>query len=306
MHANQPPWPELSDEVRTRLLATDDAFAEHIRRRASDLGHRAYSRDVLHHATSYPFGSLASPLVMVGPDPWPLVSWGSTDARDCRVLHRREAVPLVTVAPPMALESPRFPLISYGSNASLDGLARKFHHARGADRVTPVITGTLAGYDVGPSAHFSAYGAMPATLFRSEGVASRVAVTWVTGSQLGLLAETEVNYRLGWLDPVRFSPDIDSAAVTGAFVFISRHGVFGNASTPFCLEAITATGRTSLALSQREVLDEAAKVVLGDWARAQDVVRRATEDYVWAVTEAVSLLRTRAASRRDDSWHDFG
>jgi len=300
----RPPWPELPGPLRRRLLAGDVEFAEHVRRVASALGPRVYNRDTLRRAVSYPFPSLGFPFVMVGRAPWPLVAWDGGAARDCRVLHRGVVVSLEAVAVAMTWSAaPRLPLISYGSNASLEGLARKLRAADGEERVTPVVTGSLADYDVGPSAHLSSYGAMPATLFASAGVVSRMAVTWVTGTQLAALATTEVNYRLGWLDRVRFSPDIDSPPLTGVFAFLSRHGVFGSGSEPFRLEAVNATGRTSPALSQREVLDEAARALLGEHASAPDVVRRATEDYVWAVTDGVSRLRARATTKRDPNWH---
>lgn len=70
----------------------------------------------------------------------------AVDARDCRILRRGASVPLREVAPATALGARRYPLISYGTDASLDGLGRKFRKAGGENRITPVITGTLSGY----------------------------------------------------------------------------------------------------------------------------------------------------------------
>ncbi len=88
-------------------------------------------------------------------------------------------------------------LLVYGSNASPEVLARKLTLSADPVLVEPAW---LHDFDVVYSAHFSAYGAVPATLQRSPGTTARVAIIHLTAEQLRLVSATEPNYELTALD----------------------------------------------------------------------------------------------------------
>lgn len=81
----------------------------------------------------------------------------------------------------------RLPVMASGSNASPDRLAAKF----GTDDAIPVTRATLHGFAVVFAGHFTAYGAVPATLCPWVGVHSGVWITWLTPTQLATMHRSE-------------------------------------------------------------------------------------------------------------------
>lgn len=83
--------------------------------------------------------------------------------------------------------SGRFPVIASGSNASPARLLAKF----GDNHRIPVTRATLEGFAVVFAGHFTAYGAIPATLAPHDGASSSVWITWLTADQLQIMHRSE-------------------------------------------------------------------------------------------------------------------
>src|SRR4051794_30143021 len=111
-------------------------------------------------------------------------------------------------------------LLVYGSNASPEALARKL--ALSSDPVL-VEPAWLHDFDVVYSAHFSPYGAVPATLQGSPGTTVRVAVIHLPPEQLRLVSATEPNYELTSFSTATCKLP-DGETVTQLSAYLSRHG----------------------------------------------------------------------------------
>ncbi|HSE66071.1 MAG TPA: hypothetical protein VLB12_03740 [Gemmatimonadales bacterium] len=145
-------------------------------------------------------------------------------------------------------------LLVYGSNASPEVLARKL--ALSGDPVL-VEPAWLHDFDVVYSAHFSPYGAVPATLQRSPGTAVRVAVIHLTDEQLRLISATEPNYDLTSFDAA--SCELPNGAVTQLSAYISRHGCLLADGEEVALVAVPARERRFAELSEPQVLERLRK-----------------------------------------------
>ncbi|MGH2974854.1 MAG: hypothetical protein ACRDLL_08315 [Solirubrobacterales bacterium] len=142
-------------------------------------------------------------------------------------------------------------LLVYGSNASPEALARKL--ALSADPVL-VEPAWLRDFDVVYSAHFSPYGAVPATLQRSPGTTVRVAVIHLTDEQLRLVSATEPNYELtSFAAAICELPDGDP--VTELSAYLSRHGCLLAGGQEVALVAVPARERRFVELSEPQVLE---------------------------------------------------
>lgn len=142
-------------------------------------------------------------------------------------------------------------LLVYGSNASPEALARKL--ALSGDPVL-VEPAWLHDFDVVYSAHFSPYGAVPATLQRSPGTAVRVAIIHLTGEQLRLISATEPNYELTSFGAA--ACELPSGeAVTQLSAYVSRHGCLLADGEEVALVAVPARGRRFAELSEPQVLE---------------------------------------------------
>lgn len=151
--------------------------------------------------------------------------------------------------------SNRRPVLACGSNQSPEQLARKFDgHGLGP---VPVTRARLDDFDAVYSAHFSRYGAIPATLQRAPGTTVALSVTWLTPDQEARMHETEavgMNYDFGRLTgvfvAVEGGPDLDTV-----YAYISRWGCLTERGQPVALDAVEASGRSWSALDQEQVLD---------------------------------------------------
>lgn len=142
-------------------------------------------------------------------------------------------------------------LLVYGSNGSPEALARKL--ALSADPVL-VEPAWLHDFDVVYSAHFSPYGAVPATLQHSPGTSVRVAVLYLTDEQLRLVSATEPNYELASFDTAACELP-DGTPVTQLSVYLSRHGCLLLEGTEAALVAVPARERRFSELSEPQVLE---------------------------------------------------
>ncbi len=86
------------------------------------------------------------------------------------------------------LLSGRFPVVASGSNAAPHRLAAKFAVDDGE---IPVTRAVLRDFAVVFAGHFTAYGAIPATLAPSPGACVQVWITWLTPHQLAIMHSSE-------------------------------------------------------------------------------------------------------------------
>lgn len=288
-------WPPIAEPLLLERLAMDDAaFLAFIDQAFGALPSRAFTPEILATALGYPWERPERSYLLTG-ETVELLDDEEAERRDAH-LRRREAG---------SDGARRFPLLAFGSNGAPSTLARKLAHLPGAERRLLVLAGELRGFDVGASAHPTAYGAMPASLFESPGTAVRAAILWVSTAQLTQLCWTEISYRLGRLDGVAFACDQPAGTSDAVLTFAARQGTFCPDGEPVALAAIDATGRTAPALTQEEVLDRAARLAFGERASAATLVR--------AVFEAPGTLadgasrRLRAAGRpfAPSAWTPF-
>jgi hypothetical protein len=260
-------WPTIAEpELLERLAMDDGEFAAFTRALLAKLPPRQFDEAALARALGYPWprpgGSyrLASGRVELLED--------LTEADRERTLDR-----FATVG------GGRLPVLAFGSNAAPEALERKFAHLPAEeDRAVLALTGHLHDFDVGVAPQPAFYGAMPATLFPSPGTAVRATVLWVTSTQFTQLTWSELSYRLGRLH-TRFDVDEGGIAFDDVLAFVSRFGAFCVGGEPVALAAVPAVDRTAPALTQEELLDAAASLVLGPDAGAEALVRAVVEDF---------------------------
>jgi hypothetical protein len=150
----------------------------------------------------------------------------------------------------------RIPVIACGSNRAPEQLARKFQDWPLPLRI-PVLCAKLAGFDVVYSAHFTRYGAVPATLHPCPGATVDVAVQWLTPAELERMDATEgigINYDRHHLTGIDLEIE-GFSTVHAAETYLSRRGPLIDQDTPVALEAIPCAGRAWPALNQHGVLD---------------------------------------------------
>lgn len=81
----------------------------------------------------------------------------------------------------------RFPIVASGSNAAPARLLAKF----GRLHCIPVTRATLHNFAVVFAGHFTAYGAIPATLCPHPGAHTETWITWLTPDQLTIMHQSE-------------------------------------------------------------------------------------------------------------------
>ena len=213
-------WPAFEDPaLRERLTLDHDAFTGLVTAMAGSIGAREFTQAIYERALGYPWARPASSFLLDGEDATDLepVSAGMSVADD--------------VARLLGAGPRRFPLLAFGSNGAPATLALKFAHLAPEQRRLVVTAGDLHDFDVGAGAAATHYGALPGTIFPSPGTAVRASVLWVTSEQFAALCWTEISYRLGRLDRIRFEPDVGGAIGT-VFGFASRWGAPHAVSRP--------------------------------------------------------------------------
>lgn len=272
-----PRWPTITEPLlRERLAMDDERFTRFfLQEILPSVGRRRFTRELYERGIGYPWERPESSFVLRGAEVLP-------------------------PTPPVDAAA-RHPLLAIGSNGSPQTLARKLAHLADTDRELLVLAGELHDFDIGVAAHPTAYGSMPANLFESPGTAVRAAILWVTDAQLTQLAWTELTYRLGRLDGIRFVAD-DGTEVRSALVYVSRFGTFCPDGGPVALAAMPARDRTAPALDQPSLLDAAARLALGPEARGTDLVRRVFEDVAGFATTHGGAVRARGRPLRSPAW----
>ena len=287
-------WPLIGEaELLARLAMSDEDFIALISGWTRGLGRRAFTEEIYARALGYPWPRPARSYLLDGDVVAPL------DELDAAA-RTRVATELAGAA------GGRHPLLAFGSNGSPETLALKFAHLREPERRLAVIAGDLHDFDVGAAAGPTLYGSLPATIFPSTGTAVRTSVLWVTTVQLVALTWTELSYRLGRLDGVRFSADEPGAPpVDHVYAFVSRWGAHCVDGDAVALQAIPATGRAGPALTQEQLLDQIAATAFGPSARARDLVQRVMDDFSAAAATILPILRATARPFACERWTPY-
>ncbi|HEY1356217.1 MAG TPA: hypothetical protein VGF09_07865 [Solirubrobacterales bacterium] len=265
-------WPPITEpELLERLALDDDQFFLALRDVLAAWPRRTYDPAFFEHARGYPFERPPGSYVLRGETVELL--------RDAGPSERRSTI--------SAFTDGRHPILAFGANAAPSRLAMKFgHFDDDVDREALVLTGDLHDLDVGAVPTAPLVGYLPGSLFASPGTAVRAAVVWVTPAQATQLAWTETTYRFGRLEEARFEVDEADLEIEDLFAFVSRLGALCIDGEPVALAAIPAQGRTAAALTQEELLDAVARLVLGPDARAEDLARATCEDMLGLITRA--------------------
>jgi hypothetical protein len=125
----------------------------------------------------------------------------------------------------------------------------------------PAFRGILFGFDAVYSAHVSAYGAVPATLWPAPGTELPVFVIYLTEEQLEKIAATEPNYERRTLEGASCRLEGDDSAVRPLTAYLSRHGPLLRDGAPIALAEVAARGRSLAAIEQREAIDGVRRAV---------------------------------------------
>jgi hypothetical protein len=288
------PWPPpiAEPELIERLALDEEGFRDYIGAFIARVPSRECDADAFARACAYPWERPAGSYLVDGDGALSLAGL-STSEREA--LIERFAAP----------SAGRLPLLAIGSNGAPATLQRKFAHFDDeADRTVLAISGRLHEFDVGYSGHPALYGALPATIFPSPGTAVATTLLWLTPAQFTQLTWSELSYQLGRLR-TRFTVDGADEQFDEVLVFVSRWGAFCVDGVPVALAAVPAERRTATALTQREVLDAAAALALGDGADAEALVRAIFTDYAALSAQVVQTLHAAALAFASERWTPF-
>lgn len=180
----------------------------------------------------------------------------------------------------------RIPVIASGSNASPERLRAKF----GLDHRIAVTRATLRHFAVVFAGHFTAYGAVPATLCAHEGAVTDVWITWLTPEQLTMMHRSEgvigcreavQRYDYVELAGIDLRPErLDAVAAAGAY--LSRR-MFAPEGEPVRFAEIGTRRSRLAARSHRATLRHAASLLEPG---------RAFHDFMTSVLEGVTERQT--------------
>ena len=254
-------WPAISEpELLARLAMLDEEFVPLALSWAQAVGPREFSDQIYERALGYPWARPAESYLLTGKQVQSLEDVPADVRED-----------ILSGSGAGGVE--RYPLLTFGSNGSPETLALKFGDLSEQERRVLVVAGDLYDLDVGVAAMPTFYGSLPATIFPSPGTAVRASVLWVTAAQLVALTWSEISYRLGRLDGVRFEPDkAEAPPVESVFAFASRWGAHCVDGNTVAMQAVPAVERFAPALTQEELLDQVAQLFLGYTVRARDLV----------------------------------
>jgi hypothetical protein len=155
----------------------------------------------------------------------------------------------------------RTPILAVGSNAAPEQLRRKFA-TDGRTGEIPVIRVTMRDHDVVHAARISRYGAVPATLARSDGTNVALHITFLDDEQLEVMHGSE-SVGAGYdLDPV--APEVFDSPVplrSDVLTYRAVNGPLHVDGEPVALAAVTAGHRRFPVMDQRQALDTVAAML---------------------------------------------
>jgi hypothetical protein len=281
-------WPAITEPLlRERQAMPDRQFFAFVAGLLEQVGERRLDDEHYEQALAYPWGRRPGSCLVTGPE--------VEDVGAMPAARRDELLREYVHAPD------RIPLLAYGANASPERLALKLAHLDAAHQRALILAGDLEGFDVGAAAQGPWFFTMPGTLVPSPGTRVRVGVLFVTREQFTALWWTELSYKLGALDDIVLTTDVFDEPLRRVLVFVSRFGAFCPEGEPVALSAIGAEDRRWRALTQREVLDAAARLTLGGGADARALLAAAYENPTAFMAEHFAALQ--ASSLAFDSVH---
>jgi hypothetical protein len=287
------PPPIAEPELIERLAMDDEQFRAFIATFIAAVPPRACDEAAFAWACAYPWVRPAGSYLLGADGDVELLS--ALEEPERERLIERFAAP----------DGGRLPLLAIGSNAAPEVLQRKFaHFPDPADRTVLAVHGRLHEFDVGYAAQPALYGALPATIFPSPGTAVATMLLWVTPTQFTQLTWSELSYRLGRLR-TRFTVDQAGEHFNEVLVFVSRWGAFCVDDAPVALAAVPADGRAATALTQREALELAAEVTLGEGASAEQLVRAVFEDLAGLGPALAATLHRAGRPFASERWTPF-
>lgn len=147
----------------------------------------------------------------------------------------------------------RAPVVAIGANAAPRRLAQKF---MAPGEAIPVTRARLHDHAVVFSAHYSSYGALPATVWQASGATTEVFVTWLDPGQLERMHRSEGvgrRYRVVALDGVELRTP-GHEGIERAEAYVSEAGALAPAGAPIRLAELRASGCSFEARSQPAML----------------------------------------------------
>jgi hypothetical protein len=202
----------------------------------------------------------------------------------------------VTLGSPPAPSSDTVAIVASGSNASPARLAQKLAPHLDGRAVTGVPC-VVAGWTPVYSAHFTFYGALPATLDREPGARAELICLHVPAALLPVLHRSEAlgrNYGFYRLEDgaVRDA----GGDVREAHAYLSLHGVLELDGAPRRLAAFAVHGSARAATSERTVMEAARRLLAAELDLDAFVARLAGD----------GAFRTAATGRLDARPIDTG
>jgi hypothetical protein len=184
----------------------------------------------------------------------------------------------------------RIAVIASGSNGAPGRLIQKF--AGNAARI-PVTPAWLHGWAVVYSAHFTSYGALPATLHPCPGARTLLCVTWLDEAQLDLMHRSEgTGERYDYVELTGLDLRVEGhGAVDRAGAYLSRRGPLAQAGRPVRLAERPALGCNFEACSQRGMLRRLQRLLAPEDSYATFMGRiLGSPDYRRAMTARLDRL----------------
>jgi hypothetical protein len=282
-------WPEITEPLlRERQAMSNEQFLKFLAELLQAIGTRELDDDHYERAIGYPWERR--------PGSCFVTDKGVDDLADLDVERRDELFQTYANA------ADRVPLLTYGANSSPERLALKLAHLHESDHEALILAGDLEGFDVGAVAQPPVFSSMAATLIPSPGTTVRVAVLFLTPAQFTALWWTELTYVVGDLTDIRLVTDQLEHTIDRVILFISRWGAFCVDGDPVVMGAIPATNRRSAALTQSEILDAAARMALGDGARARDLIEGAFENPADFMADHYEQFRANSLPFESEHW----
>jgi hypothetical protein len=286
-------WPEITEQqLRERQAMSDAEFLAFLGTLLEAVGTRELEEEHYERAVGYPWAR-------------PAGSFFVTDQMVERLADmdadRRESL----LADYLGESVGRIRLLAYGANGSPERLALKLAHLPDGHREALVLAGDLEDFDVGAAAQPPLFSSMPATLIPSPGTAVRVAVLFLTQIQFTALWWTELSYKLGALTGITLTADFGDSPIERVMLFISRYGAFCVDGAPIAMAALEARNRRSVALTQTEILDAAARLSLGEGANAHDLIKATFENPAAFMAAHYASFKAVSVPFKSELWSEL-
>ena len=256
-------WPPIAEpELVERLGLGDEQFAAFFQDLIAAWPRREFDPAAFEQALGYPFSALRG-----------RISSSATASNCWRTSTRRSGSPPSPPSPRTAIRSwPSAPTVPLPPLDEVRSLHRRDRSGGARADRRPARSGRRRRA-VGPSSRLR-----PRKPFRQSGHGSSRGRDLGHLYQVTQLAWSEATYRLGRLEEARFEVDEADLEIDHVFAFIARLGAFCIDGAPVALAAIPARNRTAVELTQVELLDAVARLVLGPGTGAEDLVRAACDD----------------------------